>query len=111
MAVDPTFQSPYFGRLLTISVLNTPFNLWALVTAMDPHLSGEQNIARLYALAANTADVLVGDETLSSTNYAYALVKGTFRDYNSARVGQGIPIGRIYLLATAASSVGVELIA
>jgi hypothetical protein len=110
MAIDPTFQSPYFGDAIDIATTGTALRLIDLIHAVDPHISEAVEILNIYAFSANTDDVLIGSDRITADNYAYSLAKGTVKSYLSPGPMQGVPLGRIWIYCTAESTLGIEIV-
>ena len=111
MAVDPTFQSPYFGRNVSLVTLSTPVRLVTLMQAIDPHVPEACSYLRLYGDDANTTSVFIGDDSVSGTNFAYPLAAKAFVEYESSGPIQQVPLGRLVVWTSAAAVLHVEMIA
>ena len=101
MSITRVPNNPYGGRCVTVTT--TPQSLWALLLAVDP------NIGQAYASltlnysnsanAASTGTILIGDGTLTSTNFGYELTKGSAKVYPPTPV-QGALLGYMFVMTT-----------
>ena len=107
-----TALNAYYGISVTIADTN-PHNLLALLVAVDSSLAGIiQNVSQLSLQAGNGNGanlVYVGDANVSPTRKAYELL--VHDQYQSRKEAMNVPIGAIWLLASAATVVvNVEIV-
>lgn len=113
---SPLLQPEGVSGTVTLAAANTPYNLLALIQAqLDPNCSGAGQEVNIQTDAS--AGVYVGQPSpvsglLSSTNYGYYLApasgtaspQGASRTYRSSFPGNNSPVGRLYVLSTAANT-------
>jgi len=111
MAVDPTFQFPYFGGTIALTTHSSPVRLITLILALAPHVPEACTFLRINAQTGNASPVFFGGDTVSDTNYAYSLAAEAEKEYESATSVQGVPLGRIWIWCEADANLGIEVIA
>ncbi len=117
MANDPLSIRAYYG-ILSLGFTGKA-RLSDLLTAAYAALASPQTVPNvagceinLFADDGNTVKILIGDENLSTTVYAYKLSPGGSRRYGPGRMS-AVPFGDIYVMAsdgTTSSKIGIEVI-
>jgi len=112
MAVDPTFQFPYFGRSVPLTTHSAPVRLIELIQAIEPHVPEACTFLRIVAHTGNASPVFFGDDTVTDTNYVYSLAADDpEKVYTSPTSVQAVPLGRIWIWCDADAELGIEVIA
>lgn len=117
MPADPLSIRAYYGILSANFAGKT--SIMALLKAAYAALTPAQSVpdlaaceVLLYANAANTQRVFIGDETLTTTNYAYQMAADSSRRYGPGRTS-AVPLADIYAMSAdggTAIKLGIELI-
>jgi len=92
---------PYHGLTITIANANTNYNLLQLVRAVRPEAPALAREVIITASPENSADILIGDETLSATNYGVRLAPGDALVHRT--VQPSVPLGGIWLRSSASN--------
>lgn len=117
MAADPLAIQAYYG-ILSVNITTKKTLAQVLIDAYAA-LATPQTISNIpgcevliYANTANAVDVFVGDEELSTTNYAYRMEAKQSRRYGPLRTS-AVPLSNIYVMSAdgvTAVKIGLEII-